>query len=57
MEIIDDEHKVAMFLKIQFLEGKARRKLFEEFYMDEQLLQENDIRLKWAFTLRYERRF
>lgn len=31
MEIIDDEHKVAMFLKIQFLEGKARRKLFEKW--------------------------
>lgn len=27
---IQEGHKVAMFLKIQFLEGKARRKLFEE---------------------------
>lgn len=28
---ISDGHKVAMFLKLQFLEGKARRKLFDEF--------------------------
>ena len=29
LKIIPDGHKVAMFLKIQFLEGKKRRKLFE----------------------------
>lgn len=29
MELITDGHKVAMFLKLQFLEGKARRKIFE----------------------------
>lgn len=29
LAIIPDGHKVAMFLKIQFLEGKARRKLFD----------------------------
>jgi hypothetical protein len=28
MDIIAPGHKVAMFLKIQFLEGKARRDLF-----------------------------
>jgi hypothetical protein len=28
MDIIDPGHKVAMFLKIQFLEGKSRRELF-----------------------------
>lgn len=31
MEIIDPGHKVAMFLKIQFLEGKARRELFKKY--------------------------
>ena len=31
LDIIDEGHKVAMFLKIQFLEGKARRKLFEKY--------------------------
>ena len=31
MEIIEDGNRVAMFLKIQFLEGKARRKMFEKY--------------------------
>ena len=31
LDIIDDGRKVAMFLKIQFLESKARRKLFEKY--------------------------
>lgn len=31
LEIVEDGHKVAMFLKIQFLEGKARRALFDKF--------------------------
>lgn len=31
MEIIPVGHKVAMFLKLQFLEGKARKKLFEKY--------------------------
>ena len=30
LEAIDKGHKVAMFLKIQFLEGKERKKFFEE---------------------------
>ena len=30
IDAIDTGHKVAMFLKIQFLEGKERRKFFEE---------------------------
>lgn len=30
LEISEDRRKIAMFLKIQFLEGKERRKLFEE---------------------------
>lgn len=29
LQIIPDGHKVAMFLKVQFLEGKRRRKLFD----------------------------
>lgn len=31
LDVVTDDHKVVMFLKIQFLEGKSRRKLFEEF--------------------------
>jgi hypothetical protein len=31
LELVEDRSKVAMFLKVQFLEGKARRKLFEEY--------------------------
>lgn len=31
LDLIDDGHKVAMFLKIQFLEGKERRKLFDQY--------------------------
>lgn len=30
LEVIPEGHKVAMFLKLQFLEGKARRKFFEK---------------------------
>lgn len=30
LELITEGHKVCMFLKIQFLEGKARRQLFEK---------------------------
>lgn len=30
LDILADGHKAAMFLKLQFLEGKARRRLFEE---------------------------
>ena len=29
LEVIPKGNKVAMFLKLQFLEGKARRKMFE----------------------------
>ncbi len=31
LEILPEGHKVVMFLKLQFLEGKARRKLFEKY--------------------------
>lgn len=31
IEIIPSGNKVAMFLKVQFLEGKARKKLFEKY--------------------------
>ena len=30
LKLVTDGHKVAMFLKLQFLEGKARRKMFDE---------------------------
>ena len=29
LDIVDDGHKVAMFLKIQFLESKTRKEFFE----------------------------
>lgn len=31
LQIIPDGHKVAMFLKVQFLEGKERKRLFKNF--------------------------
>ena len=31
IELVPDGHKVAMFLKLQFLEGKARKALFEKY--------------------------
>lgn len=31
LRCVTEGHKVAMFLKIQFLEGKARRRLFDEY--------------------------
>ena len=31
LELVTNGHKVAMFLKVQFLEGKERRKLFETY--------------------------
>lgn len=31
LEVIPDGYKVAMFLKLTFLEGKARRKLFDKY--------------------------
>lgn len=31
LELIDKGHYIIMFLKIQFLEGKARKKLFEKY--------------------------
>lgn len=31
LNIVTEGHKIIMFLKIQFLEGKARRKMFEKY--------------------------
>ena len=31
MELLEDHNKCIMFLKLQFLEGKARRKMFEKY--------------------------
>lgn len=31
MEILDTGHKAAMFLKLQFLEGKARKEFFQRY--------------------------
>lgn len=30
LDVVDDGHKVAMFLKIQFLESKTRKEFFEQ---------------------------
>ena len=30
-ELIDDGHKIAMFLKLQFLEGRTRKELFRNY--------------------------
>ena len=31
LDLVTEGNKVCMFLKVQFMEGKARRKLFDEF--------------------------
>ena len=31
MEVVTEGNKVIMFLKLQFMEGKARKKLFEKY--------------------------
>ena len=31
LDVVEDGYKVAMFLKIQFLEGKSRKRLFERY--------------------------
>ena len=31
LDIVTEGHKVVMFLKVQFLEGKARRKMFDKY--------------------------
>lgn len=51
LRCVADGHKVAMFLKIQFLEGKARRRLFDEYPPPTYL------RLHRASEMREERRF
>ena len=38
LEILTDGNKIAMFLKLQFLEGKARRKMFEKSPPPEQCM-------------------
>jgi hypothetical protein len=49
LELITDGHKVAMFLKLQFLEGKARRAFFDK-------APPNDLCINKPPVLRYERR-
>jgi len=31
LELVEDGHKVCMFLKVQFLEGKSRREMYEKY--------------------------
>lgn len=31
LELLEDGHKVCMFLKVQFLEGKSRREMYEKY--------------------------
>lgn len=48
-DIIADWHKVAMFLKLQFLEGKERKKMFTKYP------PQSGVRFFFPFTLRHER--
>ena len=53
LDIIEDGRKVAMFLKIQFLEGKARRKLFDA--QPPKVIYVSTKRLKCALNGDFER--
>ncbi len=53
LEIIETGRKVAMFLKIQFLEGKARRKLFDS--QPPKVIYVSTGRLKCAMNGDFER--
>ena len=53
MEIIEDGNRVAMFLKIQFLEGKARRKMFEKY--PPKLIYVSSSRLRCALNGDFEK--
>lgn len=53
LEILENGRKVAMFLKIQFLEGKARRKLFDE--QPPKVIYVSTGRLKCAMNGDFER--
>lgn len=52
LDRITDRHKVAMFLKLQFLEGKSRRKLFETAPPQGFMLQVADLIARQMGTLR-----
>ena len=53
LEILENGRKVAMFLKIQFLEGKARRKLFDS--QPPKVIYVSTGRLKCAMNGDFER--
>lgn len=53
LDLVDDGCKVAMFLKIQFLEGKARRALFEKH--PPQTVYVSSGRLRCAMNGNFER--
>ena len=53
LDISEDGRKVAMFLKIQFLEGKARRKLFKRY--PPKTIYVSSSRLKCAMNGDFER--
>ena len=53
LAIIPNGHKVAMFLKIQFLEGKARRKLFDSTPQDGVgVVEQTEMRHEWGVRRR-----
>ena len=51
LNVIADGHKVAMFLKIQFLEGKSRREFFERYPTKSYICIEQPfgMRSQWRF--------
>lgn len=52
LELVSSGAKVAMFLKLQFLEGKARRKLFDTYPPPKSLCQlfSPKMRKKWSIS-------
>jgi hypothetical protein len=53
LELLADGHKAAMFLKIQFLESKARRKLFDKY--PPKVIYVSSSRLRCAMNGDFER--
>lgn len=54
LDCVEDGHKVAMFLKLQFLEGKSRRKLFDTTPPQEFMLQAEDLIAPQTVTSRIQ---
>ena len=55
LELVSAGAKVAMFLKLQFLEGKARRKLFENYPPPKSLCQLFSLKMRKKWNIPKER--